>query len=142
MLMLAFVGGIVATIGVIVLVYKLAEASSRSGASTPSYYSRNQSVRLGPASFRNENAPLKLETQLVVVTPWGQASYEGSGPADAVLRGNQMVATALSRGWESQSVTDEYAVYGQYNTPRALPQADRAQAAWFDEPEYYSPSFR
>ena len=35
MLILAFIGGIIATIGVIVLVYNLAEASSESGASTP-----------------------------------------------------------------------------------------------------------
>jgi hypothetical protein len=142
MLILAFIGGIIATIGVIVLVYNLAEASSGSGASTPSYYSRNQSVRLGPASYRNENAPLNLQTQLDVVTPWGRATYKSSGPPDAVLHGNQIVATALSRGWENQSVADAPALYGRYGTPRALPQANRSQSAWSDQPEYFPPSFR
>jgi len=92
MLILGFILGIIATVGLIFLIRGQTAASSSSG----THYASSQSVRLGAAaSSHTEWQPVRLHTRLDVETPAGHLTYKSSGPPDAVLYGNEQFLTAL-----------------------------------------------
>jgi hypothetical protein len=140
MAMLAFFGGIiVAAIAFGVLLFTLADASSRSGKQAPAYHTSRQSVRLGPAAYHTEYAQVTLHAKLDVQTPYGRASYTSSGPPDAVLYGVGQVATALARSWERQPA---YArpVLVRNNAPRAITRSQPARPITRSQPARRSSS--
>src|SRR5690348_13175551 len=103
MLILGFILGIIATIGLIYLIHGQTAASSNSGTEAPAYHASRQSVRLGPARSDTQWQPVSLHTRLDLETPDIHLTYKSSGPPDAVLYGNAQFLTALGPSLSSQA---------------------------------------